>query len=200
MNLVRVFIESVKSLVNFILNLANFYFVNHVRAVWIQWIAMKLCSGSKTLCSTCCWNYSLCLMNLGFDWLKPESSPMEEEKNGTATHGWQCECFQPLALEEMALFVYLWEDQHYLWDPADRHSCGVHCWGSQLQMDNRLHVSCVSMCVCICVQPAERSLGLSLHLINKSVKKWSMVLWTVWTIFGNLKVHLTTEAQFRNEV
>ena len=29
-------------------------------------------------------------------------------------------CFQPLASEEMASFVDLWEGQRYLWDPADK--------------------------------------------------------------------------------
>ena len=42
---------------------------------------------------------------------------MEKEKTGTATHGWQHKCFQPLALEEMASFVDLREGQCYLWDP-----------------------------------------------------------------------------------
>ena len=54
------------------------------------------------------------------DWLKPERSPKEEEKTGTATHGWQHECFQPLTSEKMALIVDLWEGQRYLWDPAEK--------------------------------------------------------------------------------
>ena len=69
------------------------------------------------------------------------------------------------------------------------HSCGVHCWGFQLRMDNRLHVSWVSICTRVCVQPTQWSLGLSLHLIHKSAKKWSIVRQTVRTMFNNLKVH-----------
>ena len=42
------------------------------------------------------------------------------KKTGTATHGWWRERFQPLASEEMASFVDLWEGQRYLWDPADK--------------------------------------------------------------------------------
>ena len=102
----------------FVLNWANFYFANLVGAVWQT--AMKLCLGSKMLRSTCSGNCSSSLTNLASDWLKPDSSPMEEEKTGTATHGWGRECFQPLASEEMASFVDLWEGQRYLWDPAEK--------------------------------------------------------------------------------
>ena len=66
------------------------------------------------------WELFVELTNLASDWLKPDSSPMEEEKTGTATHIWQCECFQPLALDKMASFVAMWEGEHYLWDPADK--------------------------------------------------------------------------------
>ena len=64
-------------------------------------------------------------------------------------------------------------------------------------MDDRLHVSCVSDGV-VCVQPAHRKSGRSLHLINKSVKKRSTVCLTVQTKFGDLKVCLTSNS--KNEV
>ena len=47
------------------------------------------------------------------------------------------------------------------------------------------------MCVGVCVQPAQWSSGRSLHLINKSVKKWSIVHRTVRTMFGDLDVRPT---------
>ena len=56
----------------------NFHFANLVQAV--QPTATKLCLGSKMLRMTCSGNYSSTSMNLASDWLKPESSPMEEEK------------------------------------------------------------------------------------------------------------------------
>ena len=96
----------------FVLNWANFYFANLVDTV--RRTVTKLCLGSNTLRLTCSRNYSSRLTNLASDWLKSDSSPMEEEKTGTATHGWWRECFQPLALEEMASFVDLWEGQRYL--------------------------------------------------------------------------------------
>ena len=64
----------------------NFYFANLVRTV--RRTATNLCSGIKTLRSTFSGNCSSSSTNLVSDWLKPESSPMEEEKTGTATHGW----------------------------------------------------------------------------------------------------------------
>ena len=121
------------------------------------------------LCSTCSGNYSLSLMNLASDWLKSESSPIEEVKTRTATYGWQLECFQPLSSEKMASFVDLWEGQHYLWDPADKDlinecmaqpwcplpnlgcewttGCMCHVWAC-VMCEHVLceHVSCVSMC------------------------------------------------------
>ena len=59
-------------------------------------------------------------MNLASDWLKPESSPIEEEETRTAKHGWWRECFQPLGSEEIVSFVDSWHGQHYLSDPADK--------------------------------------------------------------------------------
>ena len=41
----------------------------------------------------------------------------------------------------------------------------------------------------VCVQPAQGSSGRSLQLINKSVKKRSIVRRTVRTMFGDLDVH-----------
>ena len=45
------------------------------------------------------------------------------------------------------------------------HSHGIHCRDFQPWMDDRWHVLCVSMCTCVCVQPAQWSLGWSLHLV-----------------------------------
>ena len=61
------------------------YFANLVRAV--RRTATKLCSGSKTLRSTCSGNYLSGPANLASDWLKLESSPAEEEETRTAKHG-----------------------------------------------------------------------------------------------------------------
>ena len=75
------------------------------------------------------------------------------------------------------------------------HSRGIHCWGFRPRMDNRLHVSCVSMCMRVCVQLAQWNLGRSLHLINQSVKKWSIVRRTVWTMSGDLDVRPTLNSE-----
>ena len=57
----------------------TFTSTNLVQAV--RRTATKLCSESKTLYSTCSGNCSSSSTNLASDWLKPESSPMEEDEN-----------------------------------------------------------------------------------------------------------------------
>ena len=65
-------------------------------------------------------------------------------------------------------------------------------------MDDRLHVSFVSMCTHVCVQPAQRSLGWSVLLIKKSVKKRSIVHWTVQTMFSDLEVRLSLNSETKH--
>ena len=73
--------------------------------------------------------------------------------------------------------------------------CGIHCRGLWPRMDDRLHASCISMCTCVCVQPAQWGSGWSLHLINKSVKKRSIVCRTVQTMFSDLEVRPTLNSE-----
>ena len=76
----------------------------------------KLYSGSKKLRSTCSGNnYSPYSTNLASDWLRTESSPVDEEerrkKGVTVAPG------TPHASEGICLFVDLWEAQPRLGDP-----------------------------------------------------------------------------------
>ena len=52
-------------------------------------------------------------------------------------------------------------------------------------------------CACVSVYSLQQSLGWSLHFINKSVKKQSIVCWTVRTMFGDLKVCPTLNSEMK---
>ena len=60
------------------------------------------------------WEYSPSLANIASDWLRAESSPVNEEEIKIKMDN---RVDTSLALEGTDLFVDLWEAQPYLWDP-----------------------------------------------------------------------------------
>ena len=60
------------------------------------------------------WKYSPSLANIAFDWLRAESSPVDEEEIKTKMDDG---VYTSLALKQIDLFVDLWEVQPCFWDP-----------------------------------------------------------------------------------
>ena len=60
------------------------------------------------------WEYFPSLVNIASDWLRTESSPVNEEEIKIKMDN---RVDTSLALEGTDLFVDLWEAQPYLWDP-----------------------------------------------------------------------------------
>ena len=131
--------------------------------------------------------YSPYLMNLAFDWLRVESSPVNEEEKkrimvllGTS-----------LTSEGICLFVDLWEAQHCLWDPEWVVSW-ITLWGmikvywlDDLTLAYTLDhaVCCASAASCTC---------RSLHLIISQLRtKYSS---------SNCPNHVQRTMNSRNEV
>jgi len=66
------------------------------------------------LCSTCSGNCSPNSADLAFDWLRANSSPVDEEERTERKMDDSVDI--SLALEGIDLFVDLWEVQPCLWD------------------------------------------------------------------------------------
>ena len=153
-----------------VLNWLNICFANLVWGVWWTWkfgelssflIGQSFASGTwlrqfNKLRQSCVWDLkrfaqhalgTVCRVwqTLRLTGWNLRALLWKRKKTGTATHGWQCECFQPLALEEIVSFVDLWEGQHYRGTQQIKttkwvsmwHSLSIHCQGFQPWIDDR---------------------------------------------------------------